>query len=266
MSAVVMELDRLDRDRICEHLATDYIGQKVVVFESTASTNNIAAEYARNRANHGLAVFAEQQTNGKGRNGNIWASGKSDSLLCSIVITKENYSFEILSLTCAVATAETIGKVGKYHAKIKWPNDIFLGTKKAAGILLERRSFENHRAFIIGIGINSHQSERDFEEDIAKKATSLDIESGGICDRVSLARRLLICVENWLQIAKINSEMVITRWKELSNLYSRRVCVVFDGKKYSGNCIGVDPEKGLILQLDRGSVRMFHASQTSIAK
>jgi hypothetical protein len=41
---------------------------------------------------------------------------------------------------------------------------------------------------------------------------------------------------------------------------------VYNGKKFAGNCIGIDPEKGLILQLDRGGVRMFDASQTSIVK
>jgi len=130
----------LDPDKIKANLKTKRIGGKILVYDSTSSTNDIAAEYARNRQNDGLVIFAEEQTAGRGRAGNQWLSGRADSILCSIVLTENKLSAELLSLTCAVAVAETIGTTGRSLAKIKWPNDIMLNGKKVAGILLESRS------------------------------------------------------------------------------------------------------------------------------
>ena len=130
----------LDSDKIKANLKTKRIGRKILIYDSTSSTNDIAAEYARNKQNDGLVVFAEEQTAGRGRAGNQWFSGRADSILCSIVLTENKLNAELLSLTCAVAVAETIGTSGRSRAKIKWPNDIMLNGKKVAGILLESRS------------------------------------------------------------------------------------------------------------------------------
>ena len=59
----------LDPDKITANLKTQRIGRKVLVYDSTSSTQTIAAEYARNRENDGLVIFAEQQTAGRGRAG-----------------------------------------------------------------------------------------------------------------------------------------------------------------------------------------------------
>ena len=80
-------------------------------------------------------------------------------------------------LPAAVAVAETIGKVNSSQAKIKWPNDILLDGKKVAGILLESKKSKAGTIFIIGIGINCHQTKDDFPADLQKTATSIDIES-----------------------------------------------------------------------------------------
>ena len=70
--------DRLDPDRIKANLNTKRIGKEILVYKSTSSTNDIAAEYAKNKENDGLTIFAEEQTAGKGRTGNVWNSGRAD--------------------------------------------------------------------------------------------------------------------------------------------------------------------------------------------
>ena len=288
--------DLLDPDKITANLKTKRIGGKILVYDSTSSTNDVASEYARNKRNDGLVVFAEEQTTGRGRTGNRWLSGRADSILCSIVLIENKLSAELLSLTCAVAVAETIGRIGRTLAKIKWPNDIMLNGKKVAGILLESKSLpisgctlrrrsgpnllhaerrrgtkseiENRKSkiYVAGIGINCHQKKESFPDELQEIATSIDAESHSISDRVLLAKRLLASVDHWLQAAANNSETVIDRWSQLSIQLSHRVTLIFDGVKFAGNCIGIDPEKGLILQLDTGGIRMFDAVHTSIAK
>src|SRR4030065_549519 len=103
----------MDPDKIKANLKPKRIGRKILVYDSTSSTNDIAAEYARNKRNDGLVIFAEEQTAGRGRAGNQWLSGRADSILCSIVLIENKLNAELLSLTCAVAVAETIDRPGR---------------------------------------------------------------------------------------------------------------------------------------------------------
>jgi BirA family biotin operon repressor/biotin-[acetyl-CoA-carboxylase] ligase len=274
--------DLLDPDKIKEGLKTRRIGTKILVYNSTSSTNDVAAEYARNKQNDGLVVFAEEQTAGRGRASNKWLSGRADSILCSIVLVENKLNAELLSLTFAVAVAEAIGKPGRSQAKIKWPNDIMMNGKKVAGILLESKSMliddcqlpisqseiENRKSkiYIVGIGINCHQSKESFAGELQQIATSIDAESHSVSDRVVLAKRLLSSLDLWLEVAANNSEKVIDRWRELSIHLGHRVSLIFDGSKFTGHCVGIDPERGLILRLDTGGVRMFDAAHSAIVK
>jgi BirA family biotin operon repressor/biotin-[acetyl-CoA-carboxylase] ligase len=253
--------DRLDPDGITIGLRTKALGLRVKVFDATASTNSVAAEYARNPDNHGLAVLAEHQTAGRGRGGHRWLSARGDSLLVSIVLTRCGLAPELLSLTVAVAVAETIGPA----ARIKWPNDVLLSGRKVAGILVETTGFGSHRAAVVGIGINCHQGRPDFPPELRGSATSIDLETGTFVDRKGLARRLFAVLEAWLDEAAHDSTCVVERWRQVSLQSGQRITVVSDGRRCSGTCLGADPQHGLILQSDRGGVRMFDASHSHLA-
>jgi BirA family biotin operon repressor/biotin-[acetyl-CoA-carboxylase] ligase len=258
------QTDLLDPDKIKANLKTKRIGRKILVYKSTSSTNDIAAEYAKDRSNDGLVIFAEEQTSGRGRAGNKWFSSRADSILCSIVLAGSRLDTELMSLTCAVSIADALGKVGTSEAKIKWPNDILIAGKKVAGILLESKPSSN--IDIIGIGINCHQKQDSFPFELQSTATSIDIETGTICDRISLAKRLLASIDSWLEVAEKNCGDVLYRWNELSVQLGHRITLLYNGKKFTGNCTGIDPKEGLIVHLDTGGVRMFPAAHTSIAK
>jgi len=289
--------DRLDPDLIRANLKTKRIGGKVLVYDRTSSTNDVAAEYARNPDNDGLVVFAEEQTAGRGRTGATWQGGRQESLLFSVALVDCDVSSELLSLTCAVAVAEAIGQTGGCQAGIKWPNDIILDGKKVAGILLESKSqrTEDRRQrtadrerktddrrqtvedsavlrppssaiHVIGIGINCHQTPESFPPDLQATATSLDLVSGTRCQRVTVAKRVLTSLDHWLRVAERNGRQVIDTWSRLSTQLGQRVTLSCNKRRFTGNCIGVDPEKGLILQLDRGGVRIFDAAHTHIVK
>jgi len=257
-----MPTDPLDSDKIAANLNTKRIGTKILVYSSTSSTNDIAAEYAKSKDNDGLVIFAEEQTAGRGRTGAKWLSGRADSILCSIVLTDCKLNAELLALTCAAATAEAVGN----HAKIKWPNDIILNGKKVAGILLESKPNNSGSTYIIGIGINCHQGKNDFPPELQPIATSIDIESHSTADRISLAKRLLTSLDYWLEVAEETSEKVIAQWCKLSTLLNQRITLIFNGSEFTGNCTGIDPEKGLILQLETAGPRFFPAAHTTIAK
>jgi len=268
--------DRLDPDLIRANLRTKRIGRQVLVYESTSSTNDVAAEYARNPEHDGLVVFAEEQTAGRGRTGATWLSAHGDSLLFSLLLIDGGVGNERLSLTCAVAVAEAIGQIGGCRAGIKWPNDIILDGKKVAGILVESRrivrgasasSAPGHGSrttTIIGIGINCHQTPDRFPPELRGTATSLDLVSGTRSQRVTVAKRVLTSLDHWLRTAERNGQQVIDTWRRLSTQLGQRVILSYNRRRFAGHCLGVDPEKGLILQLDRGGVRMFDAAHAHI--
>ena len=263
---IMNKKDSLDVDAIEANLKTKLIGKKIIVYKSTSSTNDIAAEYARNKDNVSTVIFSERQSVGRGRWANKWFSKKGDSILCSIVYADGKNDLDLVSLSSAVAVAEAVGKCGKSQAKIKWPNDIIINGKKIAGILVEAKTYKNRKAYIIGIGINCHTTKDAFPTEIKDIATSIDIESGGFCDRIALAKRLLISLDKWLDIAATDSDKLIKRWCKKSIQLGHRVTLLHNRKKYTGNCIGIDPQKGLIIQLDSGAVQMFDAAHTSIEK
>ena len=252
--------DRFDPDRIRDSLQTRRIGKKVIAFETVTSTNDVATEYAGDPKNDGLVILAEEQTSGRGRGGKKWHGDKGQSLLCSIVLVNESVGAELLSLAVAVAAAEAIGET----ARVKWPNDIVLNGKKVAGILLESKQTAHGRTYILGIGINCHQNK--FPGELNASATSIDRETGKSCDRTSLVKRLLSSVEYRIQTAQTKPQKLVNEWKQLSILLGQRVTVIYDGRGFTGHCVGVDPDAGLVLQLDSGTVRFFPASQTTIGK
>jgi BirA family biotin operon repressor/biotin-[acetyl-CoA-carboxylase] ligase len=263
--------DPLIADRIEAARKDARIGSKVVVFQSTASTNDIAWEYASNADNHGLCVLAESQEAGRGRRGRTWFSEPRQSVLCSILLTKSDIEAELLTLAAGVAVAEAINQYCELPCRIKWPNDILIREQKVAGILVEKRIKNNIPCFVIGIGINCNQSRESFGKyDLNLPATSLAIEGSQGIDRTGLICELLAKLEEWLDKANRPSSIdnrqspVIDRWLELSGMLGRHITLECDGQRFSGFCRGIDPVEGLIVHLDNSLVRMFGAAQTSV--
>jgi BirA family biotin operon repressor/biotin-[acetyl-CoA-carboxylase] ligase len=256
--------DMLGPDEIKANLGTGRIGSEVVVYASTASTNDVAWHYATSRANDGLVILADEQTAGRGRGANTWLAEKGQSVLCSILLMNEPLEAELLTLASAVAVAEAIGTCGKKQARIKWPNDILIGQKKIAGILLESRALRGRACYVLGFGINCHQE--SFLAELCAVATSIDMETGACCGRIPLIKRMLVSIENWLKTAAAEPMAVIEKWQELNTQLHQRITLRHNKRTYSGNVLGIDPRRGLIVQLENGGVRMFEAAQTNMVR
>lgn len=258
---------KLNVDTIEAKIDTVLVGSKVILFESTASTNDIAWEYSKNPDNNGLCVFTEHQTAGRGRRGNTWLSTPAQSILLSILLLDCKPNAETITLASAVAACQAIGSFTKSKPTIKWPNDIMIDNKKVAGILVESRPAKNLNNFVVGIGINCRQQQSFFQSSKFQfPSTSIDLQSTSPVDRNSLAAGLITAMDQWIAMAKKHPQAIVDRWKQQSSQLGRHITLEFNQKTFSGTCIGVDPAKGLILQLDTGGVRMFDAAHTTIVK
>ncbi len=130
-------------------------------FEHTTSTNDLGRKQS---FRHGDVIWAHQQSAGRGQRGNKWVDKLGDNLTFSIVlqpaIVAANEQFIISQIT-ALALRKTLKECG-IEARIKWTNDIYVGDKKVAGVLIENSLQETYVArSIIGIGLNVNQLEFD---------------------------------------------------------------------------------------------------------
>jgi BirA family biotin operon repressor/biotin-[acetyl-CoA-carboxylase] ligase len=207
------------------------VGRRVITLAETNSTNNVALASCGDPNADGLAVFADYQTAGRGRQGRSWLAPRGASILCSILLRSPSLSLKAtsasgriscpplevqgdavtskeggqdarppkitddsgcLTLAAAVAVCEAIRRATDVVPSIKWPNDLRVAGRKLAGILIETRVVPpGIRVWVIGIGINCYQQAGHFPPELRDLATSLDLASGHPVDRAAVARELL---------------------------------------------------------------------------
>ncbi|MBN1126782.1 MAG: biotin--[acetyl-CoA-carboxylase] ligase [Sedimentisphaerales bacterium] len=261
------EYNSLDADIIENELTCRRIGKKVLLFRETASTNDIAWEYSRNPNNNGLCVFAEHQTSGRGRLGNRWLEESGQSILLSLLLMQWKDGADLLTLIAAIATAQAIQQTINTTVQIKWPNDILIEHSKVAGILVESRTDKPTPHYVVGIGINCHQR-RDFfdQTELAMPATSIDLHRDDPVDRNKLAHNLIEQLDFGLARSPKEKGAIVEQFKAMSSQLGRHLIIEYNQHRHSGTCIGIDPIQGLLIQQDRGGIRMFPAGQSRIIK
>lgn len=151
------------------------------------STNARARELASRGAPHGTTVTASEQSAGRGRQGRTWVAPAGKALLLSVVIRDPP---RLLPLAAGVATAEVVGP----QARLKWPNDVVLGGRKVAGILIEGRPQELWA--VLGIGLNVAVRTEDFPVELRRSAGGMGLEPDAIEPTLE---RLLDSLRHWIE-------------------------------------------------------------------
>ena len=186
--------DRLIAEELRKGLKGCRIGSEIVVVEETASTNDLAWEAARRGASEGFVVFAERQTEGRGQHGRRWESAPSLGLTFSILLRPALTLRESPRLTSMLAkvVAGAIEEESGSTPRIKPPNDIYIGERKIAGLLVEGRTqADGTYQAVAGIGINVNQAMDDFPEELRATAGSLRMATGKSFSRGKLAIAVL---------------------------------------------------------------------------
>lgn len=186
--------DALDGAAIRAAVAGRLIGRELILLDSAGSTNDVVLKSASAGAPEGLAVFAEEQTAGRGQYGRTWNSASRKSLLVSILLRPDMELAESPRLTRWLAgiVARTVAEEFALVTSIKAPNDVCIGAKKLAGVLVEMRAVPGQpHAGIAGIGLNVNQSENDFANELRGTATSIAMTLGREVSRTQLAIALL---------------------------------------------------------------------------
>lgn len=173
-----------------EHLTTTFIGRHIHCYASATSTMEIAKILAVEGAPEGTVVIADEQTSGRGRLNRKWLSPKHN-LYMSVIFRPVLEHLPKLIMVSSVAVIKAIKTVSGIEARIKWPNDILIDSKKVCGILIENQIHRNKVDFsVIGIGLNIDFNPLTVPE-IATTATSLNQESGAKIARHEIAHAIL---------------------------------------------------------------------------
>jgi len=243
---------RLCPDQIEWELGTRLVGRRVAVWDRTTSTNDLAARASSSAANEGLVVLAESQSSGRGSRGRIWTARRGSSILMSILLFPIRPLADPAWLTAlgAVAVAEVAEAWTGRPARIKWPNDVRIGGRKVAGVLVERGA-----GAVVGVGLNANTTAGEFPEDLHDSATSIRIERGsaGPVDRSELARDLIRTFDRWYASGiELGAGPVAIAWLDRFEHTGRRVRVETTEGQRTGRLVGADLRTGVVLVEDDG--------------
>lgn len=196
---------------IATPLITHVVGSRVIVYETTASTNDCALRLGGD----GTVIVAETQTAGRGRHGRPWHSVPGMGLYFSVAFERP-----VGGLAFAAPLAVRDAAAPFADASIKWPNDVLIGGRKFCGVLVETRQGRT----AVGIGINVHHRTEDFPEDLRGRATSIDAATGGHCDRGELLRDVLTHLDAHVMVIRSgDGGRVFAEWAEACGAVGRRV-------------------------------------------
>lgn len=231
-----------------ERVRARYPGREILWRASTASTMLDAARLTA----PGSVVAAGEQTAGQGRFGRRWHSELGAGLYVSILLRPRGVT-PALTLALGLAAAEAIAAAAGVACDLRWPNDVLIGEKKCAGVLVQL----GDAAAIAGIGVNVNQVV--FPDDIATLATSLRIATGCEQSREDLLIELLGGVDRHLELIECRGPGAILDLFAGSSSYvrGRRVTVDMDGVRIRGTADGLDPSGFLWLRCDDGSRRLI---------
>ncbi|MDD1694038.1 MAG: biotin--[acetyl-CoA-carboxylase] ligase [Methanoregula sp.] len=245
---------------IHKKLRTQFIGKKMRYFENTPSTiwvgKQLTSEGDVEKMN-GMVIIAEEQTGGVGRMGRAWVS-PSGGIWITIVLKPRVPIDHIFMITMAgsIAVARAIRKEFNLGALIKWPNDIFIGNKKVAGLLLELSADSDvvHHC-LLSIGIDVNVPVTNFSPDLQNQITSICAEVGHKVDRASFLARLLKEFESHLFLIESGEyDAIIQEWKSISCTLENRVQIRTLKNSFEGDAVDIDEYGALIIKKANGKL------------
>jgi BirA family biotin operon repressor/biotin-[acetyl-CoA-carboxylase] ligase len=236
----------------------------VLVFDSIDSTNAEALRAIDRGQVSPFIVLAERQTAGRGRRGRKWASPFAENIYYSLVLRIEGgmRQLEGLSLVVGLAVMHALRESGIGAAGLKWPNDVLVGRKKIAGILLELVGDPADVCHVVlGVGINVNMQITD---EVDQQWTSMRLESGKVFDRNHLVAELGLMLQKYLARHQAGGFSAIQAEWEQNHLWQGRAVSLIAGVNHvDGEVLGIDSQGALRLKVD-GVEKVFSGGELSL--
>jgi len=234
------------------------LGSPLVFLAVAGSTNDVAAAIGT----EGAVVVADEQTAGRGRRGRRWFSPAGSGLYASVVLTPSASRVDperataVLTLAAGVGIAEGIEIATGLRTDLKWPNDLYVGRRKLAGILAEAEM----PAVTLGYGINV--SPMAYPPELADRATSLETELGRAIDRgLVFAETLAGLASRYDDLLAGRVDAILDAWRARApaSMGSRVAWTTNEGER-RGITAGID-HRGALLVNSCGSLERIVAGE-----
>ena len=244
-------------------------------FRLTDSTNARARELAEAGAPGGLVVTADEQDAGRGRQGRSWFAPPGSALLYSAVLRPLGER-PLLPLAVPLAVCEAAESLAPVECTVKWPNDVWVGTRKLAGVLIESRFERGGGGWaVIGVGLNLTVTRDELPEELRGTATSLEIEESERATAESTTARggqtsrsrssagdakaaLDAALASWVDA---ESQAILKGFRRRDALAGRRIS--WDGG--SGTATGIDDSGHLLVDTHEGERRALGAGEVHLS-
>lgn len=203
-----------------------------------------------------VVLFAENQSQGRGRRDNVWRASPGKNLMFSVGWCPEVVSplWPRMTSLAALGVCEAIEAEVPVEAKIKWPNDILIDGRKVAGLLAETCCPGPRVQLVLGVGLNVNEIE--FPEEIRGIATSLRLAVKGRVDRdldrVSLAAEILNRLGERLAGLEDGYAEALSEIRQRSWLLRKQVRARVSGQDVYGRVVDLNGEGELVLELADG--------------
>ncbi|MGV2874227.1 bifunctional biotin--[acetyl-CoA-carboxylase] ligase/biotin operon repressor BirA [Colwellia sp. E150_009] len=230
------------------------------------STNSYLLRKLPNQLSQGQVCLTEYQSAGRGRRGREWISPFGSQIYLSMYwYLEQGLSAAMgLSLVAALAVSDAIYEITNIEVQLKWPNDIYLGGVKLAGILidLEGQALEPSHS-VIGIGLNLNMPDQVALK-IDQNWTDLESHSNKVIDRNLLSARLIHFLHQRLQKQQDEGlSSMLEEWHKQDLYLDKKVKLITGERELKGICRGVNNQGALMLEVDE-QVKPIYGGEISL--
>jgi len=256
-------IELLNSEVIRDKLISSDIDPEIETFLTIDSTNRYLMKKILSANVQCHAVFAEQQTSGRGRHGRTWVSPFGGNLYFSVLYPFQRTPRDVtgLSLAIGVAIVEQLERLGIGSAKLKWPNDVLVDGRKLCGILLELHG-ESHGPFavVVGVGINISMPETAANEidqpwvsyqSLTQNPVSRNQQAAGFLSSVLLALQ---------EFEQNGLELFRERWLQRDYYMNSKVMLQLGDREISGVARGIDQQGALLLE-SQGQIQRYYSGE-----
>lgn len=259
-------LKLLSKRKIVKSLSQAEELLEIEVHNIIDSTNSYLLRKLPNQLSQGQVCLAEYQSAGRGRRGREWVSPFGSQIYLSMYwYLEQGLSAAMgLSLVAALAVSDAIYEITNIEVQLKWPNDIYLGEVKLAGILidLEGQALEPSHS-VIGIGLNLNMPDQVALK-IDQNWTDLESHSNKVIDRNLLSAGLIHFLHQRLQKQQDEGlSSMLEEWHKQDLYLDKKVKLITGEREIKGICRGVNNQGALMLEVG-GQIKPIYGGEISL--
>ena len=261
--------DKLIATELQNRLDTSVIGRQIKYFDEIGSTADKGRELAARGVAEGTVLTAESQSAGRGRMERGWVTPPGEAIALSVILYPDFVPPQVplLGLAASLAVKRAVATVTGLEPSLKWPNDIYLGAGKVAGVLLEMSAeLDRVRWVVVSTGINVNNNFQGTP--LEGVAMSLREAVGSKVSRLEVAVTFLSELDQYYArgLSGRAAEVIRSQFEAADMLQGNEVEVHTPSGAVSGIAVGIDGDGRLLVSGANGSVSAVFSGEATLAR